>query len=781
LESSVPEKKFLKYFQIFTFDCCPEGHCVFIGENKNKIKCSDLDCKNNHRYHHCTKPNCINKPYEETCFTHPNTKRFNRASVSYRSILLLMRELVQLESFREAIKYHDTHINLEDKKDTTFSRNMKEMKQNFLNFSEKCKSSSDYCDFNIIEINLVISWFYDSFQAFHRKTGVFAPIIMTIKNLPPNLKNKLGFGTFLLSLLTYAQGSAVEKFILFDCFIGELLLFHEGVSIIIENSNGTKTLYRIQIRLGIHILDMPALCKIMNIESCFNSTYGCPFCNWGCGYYDPLIRKCKYFNTGYHMGMRGYFNSFGNTQQCMPYDKYIKTNIKLSEDEKRINTELIEACTDIVEGKKFKKKKKEKLNIIKVINHIGFTVNDLTFYITAKNGSTFSLKWCENDSLHSNKIIKDYLSKTKQLTNFYKEHVLGEIIVTPKETNANKVKKKSDGYHNEQVYIEELKLSRDPSKESEAEILIRENVLKAYLQNKTSAPIFLNVDSLGLEDFEFNKINDDIYSIDCDFRKCEHYKPLSTDEYKRRVLTVKQMLEAQIPKTSTVVTFEGCKDWWMFLIIPSVMVEDIGFDPAHVIFNCCKQVLDLWRGSPKHRQNLPGVKAYCKLNNIHPSVSDKNYVKEWEFSKDAQSRAQDFITCVLIPKGCGDKLKFVDGKIFQRSGNMKGMQRVSTIKTYMDLLLFSNSSMRPSYKALFRIYSYIIKRMLVKYPDAYDLLILFWRCVEFRTFFEKLVPVTEMTMNIHALPEVCLTIKKHDSIFDCWACPGERAHWSFKV
>ena len=143
--------------------------------------------------------------------------------------------------------------------------------------------------------------------------------------------------------MTYQSGSEVEKFILFDCFIGELLMFQEGVSIVIENADGGKTLYRVQMRVVTHILDMPALCKIMNWENCFNSKYGCAFCNSGRGYYDPLIRKCKYFNTGHCLGMRGYFNLFGKTQKCMPFDWCTSSKSKqLSKNEIEKNNKLIE-------------------------------------------------------------------------------------------------------------------------------------------------------------------------------------------------------------------------------------------------------------------------------------------------------------------------------------------------------------------------------------------------------------------------------------------------------
>lgn len=695
----------------------------------------------------------------------------------------MISELVQLDSFREAIKYNDTQFksNHNDDKsgENVFSRNMNEMKIEFQKFLSNFESSANNNveKGDVIMINLVISWFYDSAQIYHRRQSIFAPLIMTIKNLPPNIMNELGFGTFLLSLITYSAGSEVEKFIIFDCFIAELLSFQKGVSIIVG-----KTLYRVQIRIGTHILDMPALCKIMNLEYCFNSKYGCPFCNWGKGHYDPLIRKCKYMNTGNCLGMRGYFNLFGNTQQCLPHDWYLKTIVSSPDDLNLIAEQIAQAPEIISANKKLNNKK-----IDSVVDHIGNSFNDLAFRVKWKTKpnllTTDSLtieKWCENKSLWKNEVIIEYLRTTETLLYFYNEHILDivPIIKLP-----NKVKKCSDGFHEDQIYIEELKLSYDNKIETKENTIKREEALIRYLKAKTekgtSPPLFLNSDILDIDDIEYNKLSDDIYSIHCDFRKCEHFKYLTNEELKRRTIRALELNKEN--KTKKIIAYKGCKDWWPFLILSYVDVGDTGFEGAHIIFNTCKQVIELWKGSSKHRQNLPGVKAYCKKYNLHPSVWDSKYVKEWEFTNKAQLRTQSFLKCLIIPKGSKDYMKVVKGLIFERTGHIKGMGRVAIIKTLMNLILFSNANMRPSYKGLFRTFSCILQRWFVKYPNPNDFDILFWRSVEFRTFFEKLIPVTEMTMNIHALPECIYNTKKQGSLFDCWACPGERDHSTFKA
>ena len=106
-------------------------------------------------------------------------------------------------------------------------------------------------------------------------------------------------------------------------------MFQEGVSFIVTDSFGKRKLYRVQLRVTTHILDMPALCKFLNVENVFGSKYGCIFCNQGPGYYDKLIKKTKYFGTGRYLGMRSYFNTFATFQQCCPYDWYMDKKKKI--------------------------------------------------------------------------------------------------------------------------------------------------------------------------------------------------------------------------------------------------------------------------------------------------------------------------------------------------------------------------------------------------------------------------------------------------------------------
>jgi hypothetical protein len=127
------DSKSLKIFKVLSFDCCPNGCIVYCGINKDLINCPICQSE---RYYHCKKKNCISKPYDQMCLKHPQI-RSSKASISYRSIELLLFELVQLESFIPAINYKN-NCKLDDLPDdrheTSFERNMQEMKDEFQSF-----------------------------------------------------------------------------------------------------------------------------------------------------------------------------------------------------------------------------------------------------------------------------------------------------------------------------------------------------------------------------------------------------------------------------------------------------------------------------------------------------------------------------------------------------------------------------------------------------------------------------------------------------------------------
>jgi hypothetical protein len=792
IKNTKGNEEVLQNFHLLTYDCCINACCVFVGENKNLITCPKCNFP---RYYTCSRKSCRFKKYDEMCLSHPQLRR-NKASISYRSIELLISELIQKKSFIEAINHLDESIPINDDKihETSYLRNMKEMKENFQIFWQNYYPEENHGipKARVVEVNLCISWFYDSFQIYHRKVSTFAPLIFTILNLPPNIRNSLGFGTFLLSFFTYGSGNEVEKFLFYDCFIAELLMFQDGVSIVVtDDSNNLTTLYRVQIRVTTHILDMPALCRFLNVEDVFSSKFGCIFCNQGPGYYDSLIKKTKYFGTGRYLGMRSYFNTFATRQQCCPFNWYIDKRIK-TEKEVQSEKSLIEIFDNKNKSKKKQKnekqstnvndKKSDKLSLVEsVLFHTGSTWKDLNLLIKWEGFEVPSYEsWHINETIRTVTVVKNYIKSKSELKPFYESYIDTESHVVEE---INK-KKCTRGFHYDQVYVEKLHLCYNPNCSNDTIDITtkREEVLKQFLLNDTKegdAPLlFLNFDILDFED-EYFKLSDDIYSEWADYRPFVKFKFTTTEEFKVRCQKANYLNDSR--KRKKEFTYKGSKGHCSMMALKNIKIEsDFGYDPFHIFENGVKQIFGLWEGSNEHRQNLPGIKAYCKKSNCHRCIWDDEYIKPWEFSNRDKQRVENYLSCLIIPCGSGGRLNIVDGKIFKRRGHIKGTQLLTLMRSLCAVILFANRNMRPSYKSLFRVFSSIITRVTVLNPIADDFDVLFWRAVEFRTFWERMLPVCEMTMVIHAIPETIVYIKEQGNIYTCWACPGEKCHSTFK-
>jgi len=442
----------LRFFTTLTYDTCPNGCTVYVGENANKTICPNLKCEAE-RYYHCSRPDCRMKSYNNMCKQHPQLRK-SKSTVNYRSIEKLLSELLQESSFIDILNYRDMNdsSNFDKPSSTeyeqsTYKRNMEEMHENFETFLRNY-NPDEFENINIsdvIEISLCISWFFDSFQIYHRKVSIFAPLIFTILNLPPNIRNIMGFGTFLLSFLTFAGGSNVEKFVLFDCFIGELLMFQDGVNFITTDPQGNKKLYRVQMRATTHILDMSALCKELNVESVFGSKFGCVFCNQGPGYYDELVKKTKYFGTGRCLGPRSYFNSFATSQQCCPYDWYYdkkeKSKLEISAEASLIEEFIDKTVKDCSKKSKLESNDQDKNREVKaIVGHTGSSYADLKLKIKYVNVKQPKEElWHESIWLRDLEIVKDYISNHSELLPLIDKNKKEKMTQSKDDSNKDKI------------------------------------------------------------------------------------------------------------------------------------------------------------------------------------------------------------------------------------------------------------------------------------------------------------------------------------------------------
>ena len=92
--------------------------------------------------------------------------------------------------------------------------------------------------------------------------------------MPPNIRDTIGVGTFLLSFYNLKKKSVVESFLIEKCLIGEFKELYEGCEFAINGQN-----YFLQSRMIAHLFDLAQLCPFCGIQSMQNSLAGCAKCN----------------------------------------------------------------------------------------------------------------------------------------------------------------------------------------------------------------------------------------------------------------------------------------------------------------------------------------------------------------------------------------------------------------------------------------------------------------------------------------------------------------------
>lgn len=99
------------------------------------------------------------------------------------------------------------------------------------NFNAKYKNRTD-----VTPVNLVGQDFDDGLQLFKNQVTTFEPLILTLMDLPPDMRNESGIGVILLSVITTNKTDSAEyKFIFNDCLTEELKLLEQGYEVKVNN------------------------------------------------------------------------------------------------------------------------------------------------------------------------------------------------------------------------------------------------------------------------------------------------------------------------------------------------------------------------------------------------------------------------------------------------------------------------------------------------------------------------------------------------------------------
>ena len=238
---------------IFKFHCCPCGKTVYVGENSRAENCVD--------------PKCVYK----SRFTEDTRKRTPLRELNYRSLSLLICELLHTQFFLKAILCKNSNstegLLLDIVDGDVAKRHKEEMRVRFN--EEKMKRHAKAA--NVVEISLLFSIYYDGAQVFKKSTTSIWPLMLSILNLPPPLRKARGKGLFMLSLFTAKSGSNCEAFIM-ENLVNELAYLYNGFTIAIDG-----TVYIIQARLIMHCYDSRALESVVKVQGS-GSYAGCPLC-----------------------------------------------------------------------------------------------------------------------------------------------------------------------------------------------------------------------------------------------------------------------------------------------------------------------------------------------------------------------------------------------------------------------------------------------------------------------------------------------------------------------
>ena len=295
------------------FDQCQHDCYVYAGSSSNSNNFNCPTCKTA-RFQPCSRSFCKGIG-TESC-EHLLTDGVALKKLWYRPILLLIMDLLSTQHFLTALNYdrkqiHGDSLYYSDFMDGAVpTQQLKEMKLNFKTHMEKNPTSSQTTKSVII----LFSEFYDGVQLFKSRYNDFWPLCISIMNLPPLYRGKMGVGFFLAALYAGKHKEA-EKFLLIDCFSEELNLLYNGVE---RTINGQT--YFIQARLVLHILDTKAAEPILCVQMQSNARLGCALCGLIHGVH--MGPKCCFIGHRHLLPPRHYLRFFGQSGRCCPTNFY---------------------------------------------------------------------------------------------------------------------------------------------------------------------------------------------------------------------------------------------------------------------------------------------------------------------------------------------------------------------------------------------------------------------------------------------------------------------------
>jgi hypothetical protein len=173
---------------ILEVDVCPNSCMVFNGKFLNDWYCKNCNAKRFTNCKYCS--NSFNS-YQYEC---SHNTRIPLKKLKYRSIKSIICNLIRYDFFRFLINYNYFDMNRyvnsnlkhwDIKESEIYLKNYEEMK---IYFNKQYNTIEN----KPIMINILLSQFYDGCAVFRNKVSSFHPLVITILNLPPNYRFKIG-------------------------------------------------------------------------------------------------------------------------------------------------------------------------------------------------------------------------------------------------------------------------------------------------------------------------------------------------------------------------------------------------------------------------------------------------------------------------------------------------------------------------------------------------------------------------------------------------------------
>ena len=296
---------------------CANSCCVFLGKLQKAFACPDCGAR---RFKTCVRSGCEGKGKDDNC-DHLFMDGVAIKNLHYRLLIPLLTDLINTKYFVAALHYINDKQFSEPYEEEAFTDILdgdvaKEHLQGMDNNYKAWCSENSTARSGTVPVNLLLMDFYDGGQLFRYRTCDFWGFFITIVNLPPAYRGKLGISTF-LSAIYGGKHKTAERFLFTDLYCEELRALYEGVEYV--GNSGQR--FFIQARLIFHVMDTKALEPVLNMQSMTNSRYGCPYCRNAHGQHNSW--KVVYLGNRNTLPLFHYLRFFGQSGLCCPQGFYL--------------------------------------------------------------------------------------------------------------------------------------------------------------------------------------------------------------------------------------------------------------------------------------------------------------------------------------------------------------------------------------------------------------------------------------------------------------------------